>query len=121
MCRSNSFSKLITVFQFCLKMLDFSNWFFVVNIMNFEGENVVNQPTKQLFLFLNRAWIQGALALEVLLGLTWIFGYFFINAESVTIAYVFTILNSLQGLFIFFFHCILNKKVSDSGKSRPSR
>lgn len=58
-----------------------------------------------------RAWIQGAFAIEVLLGLTWVFGYFFINKESVVMAYIFTILNSLQGLFIFIFHCAMNRKV----------
>lgn len=58
-----------------------------------------------------RAWIQGALAIEVLLGLTWVFGYFFINKETVAVAYIFTILNSLQGLFIFIFHCAMNRKV----------
>jgi len=58
-----------------------------------------------------RGWIQGALALEVLLGLTWVFGYFYISAEAIPVAYLFTIFNSLQGLFIFIFHCLLNKKV----------
>jgi len=58
-----------------------------------------------------KGWIQGALALEVLLGLTWVFGYFYINDQLVTMAYLFTIFNSLQGLFIFVFHCLLNKKV----------
>ncbi|XP_052777057.1 adhesion G protein-coupled receptor L3-like [Mya arenaria] len=58
-----------------------------------------------------RAWIQGALALEVLLGLTWVFGYFYISEEALPFAYLFTIFNSLQGLFIFVFHCVLNKKI----------
>ncbi|KAK7487541.1 hypothetical protein BaRGS_00021243, partial [Batillaria attramentaria] len=58
-----------------------------------------------------RSWIQGALALEVLLGLTWVLGYFFISEQTLPIAYVFTVLNSLQGLFIFCFHCLFNKKV----------
>jgi len=58
-----------------------------------------------------RAWVQGALALEVLLGLTWVFGYFYISEAAIPMAYLFTIFNSLQGLFIFVFHCILNKKV----------
>nr|KAG5700101.1 hypothetical protein BaRGS_029851 [Batillaria attramentaria] len=57
-----------------------------------------------------RSWIQGALALEVLLGLTWVLGYFFISEQTLPIAYVFTVLNSLQGLFIFCFHCLFNKK-----------
>lgn len=58
-----------------------------------------------------RAWIQGAFAIEVLLGSTWVFGYFFVNEATVIMAYIFTVLNSLQGLFIFIFHCLLNKKV----------
>ncbi|XP_052777119.1 adhesion G protein-coupled receptor L1-like isoform X1 [Mya arenaria] len=58
-----------------------------------------------------RAWIQGALALEVLLGLTWVFGFFYISEEALPFAYLFTIFNSLQGLFIFVFHCVLNKKI----------
>ncbi|GFN80119.1 adhesion g protein-coupled receptor l3 [Plakobranchus ocellatus] len=57
-----------------------------------------------------RSWVQGAMALEVLLGLTWVFGYFLLNDNSTPIAYIFTVLNSLQGLFIFIFHCLLNKK-----------
>ena len=67
---------------------------------------------RQLLLSAPSAWIQGALALEVLLGLTWVFGYFYISAEALPLAYLFTICNSLQGLFIFVFHCILNKKVN---------
>lgn len=58
-----------------------------------------------------RAWVQGALALEVLLGLTWTLGYLLVSDESLPLAYIFAILNSLQGLFIFVFHCLLNKKV----------
>lgn len=58
-----------------------------------------------------RAWVQGAIALEVLLGSTWVFGYFFISESTVVMAYVFTVLNSIQGLFIFVFHCLLNKKI----------
>ncbi|XP_071120942.1 adhesion G protein-coupled receptor L3-like isoform X1 [Mytilus edulis] len=58
-----------------------------------------------------RAWIQGAFAVEVLLGSTWVFGYFFINESTVVFAYIFTVLNSIQGLFIFIFHCLLNKKI----------
>lgn len=58
-----------------------------------------------------RAWIQGAFAIEVLLGSTWVFGYFFVNEATVIMAYIFTVLNSLQGLFIFIFHCLLNKKI----------
>jgi len=50
--------------------------------------------------------------LEVLLGLTWAFGLAFINEQMLVFAYIFTVLNSLQGTFIFVFHCILNEKVT---------
>ncbi|XP_064607497.1 adhesion G protein-coupled receptor L2-like isoform X2 [Liolophura sinensis] len=58
-----------------------------------------------------RAWIKGAAVLVVLLGLTWSFGILYINENTVIMAYLFTILNSLQGLFIFVFHCLMNEKV----------
>uniref|UniRef100_A0A7N8YCG5 Adhesion G protein-coupled receptor L2-like n=1 Tax=Mastacembelus armatus TaxID=205130 RepID=A0A7N8YCG5_9TELE len=50
-------------------------------------------------------------ALLCLLGLTWSFGLFFLNESSIVMAYLFTIFNTLQGMFIFIFHCLLQKKV----------
>uniref|UniRef100_I3MB60 Adhesion G protein-coupled receptor L3 n=1 Tax=Ictidomys tridecemlineatus TaxID=43179 RepID=I3MB60_ICTTR len=52
-----------------------------------------------------------AIALLCLLGLTWAFGLMYINESTVIMAYLFTIFNSLQGMFIFIFHCVLQKKV----------
>ncbi|KAG7169475.1 Adhesion G protein-coupled receptor L3-like 6 [Homarus americanus] len=46
-----------------------------------------------------------------LLGLTWTFGLLYLNQATVVMAYIFTVLNSLQGLFIFIFHCVQNDKV----------
>ncbi|GAB1606383.1 adhesion G protein-coupled receptor L2-like isoform X3 [Argonauta hians] len=58
-----------------------------------------------------KGWIRAAWILIILLGLTWIFGLFYVNQETLFMAYIFNILNSLQGLFIFIFHCLLNEKV----------
>ncbi|CAH0561839.1 unnamed protein product [Brassicogethes aeneus] len=58
-----------------------------------------------------RAWLKGAVALVFLLGLTWAFGFLYINEESVVMAYIFCVFNSLQGLFIFAFHCVQNEKI----------
>ncbi|XP_034164558.1 adhesion G protein-coupled receptor L2 isoform X3 [Pangasianodon hypophthalmus] len=58
-----------------------------------------------------KSWVLGAFALLCLLGLTWTFGLLFINSESVVLAYLFTIFNTFQGMFIFIFHCLLQKKV----------
>ncbi|CAH0561842.1 unnamed protein product [Brassicogethes aeneus] len=59
----------------------------------------------------NLAWLKGAVALVFLLGLTWAFGFLYINEESVVMAYIFCVFNSLQGLFIFAFHCVQNEKI----------
>uniref|UniRef100_A0A8C9VVZ0 Adhesion G protein-coupled receptor L2 n=1 Tax=Scleropages formosus TaxID=113540 RepID=A0A8C9VVZ0_SCLFO len=58
-----------------------------------------------------KSWVIGAFALLCLLGLTWSFGLFFLNESSVVMAYLFTIFNTFQGMFIFIFHCLLQKKV----------
>lgn len=59
----------------------------------------------------SRSWVMGAFALLCLLGLTGSFGLFFINEASIVMAYLFTIFNAFQGMFIFVFHCLLQKKV----------
>uniref|UniRef100_A0A3Q1FU23 Adhesion G protein-coupled receptor L2a n=2 Tax=Acanthochromis polyacanthus TaxID=80966 RepID=A0A3Q1FU23_9TELE len=58
-----------------------------------------------------KSWTMGAFALLCLLGLTWSFGLFFISEASIVMAYLFTIFNTFQGMFIFIFHCLLQKKV----------
>ncbi|XP_055040393.1 adhesion G protein-coupled receptor L2 isoform X17 [Misgurnus anguillicaudatus] len=58
-----------------------------------------------------KSWVMGGFALLCLLGLTWTFGLFFISESSVVLAYLFTIFNTFQGMFIFTFHCLLQKKV----------
>ncbi|CAI2341611.1 unnamed protein product [Caenorhabditis sp. 36 PRJEB53466] len=59
-----------------------------------------------------RSWVKGSLALVSLLGVTWLFGLFWIDdTHSVVMAYAFTITNSLQGLFIFLFHVLFAEKM----------
>ncbi|CAA9999974.1 unnamed protein product [Nesidiocoris tenuis] len=58
-----------------------------------------------------RVWLRSALVLVFLLGLTWLFGLLYLNEETVIMAYLFCTLNSLQGMFIFVFHCLRNEKV----------
>lgn len=69
-----------------------------------------------------RSWALGAIALLFLMGLTWAFGLLFINKESVVMAYLFTTFNAFQGVFIFVFHCALQKKVStrEGARGLPS-
>uniref|UniRef100_A0A8C8SEN5 Uncharacterized protein n=1 Tax=Pelusios castaneus TaxID=367368 RepID=A0A8C8SEN5_9SAUR len=52
-----------------------------------------------------------AIAQVFILGCTWIFGLFQVGPAASVMAYLFTIINSLQGAFIFLVHCVLNRQV----------
>ncbi|XP_037673990.1 adhesion G protein-coupled receptor E5 isoform X2 [Choloepus didactylus] len=54
-----------------------------------------------------------AVAQLFVLGCTWVFGLFLFNPHSWVLSYTFTVLNCLQGLFLFLLHCLLNKKVRE--------
>ncbi|XP_077288150.1 latrophilin Cirl-like [Arctopsyche grandis] len=56
-----------------------------------------------------RVWLRSSVVLVFILGLTWTFGLLYLNQETVVMAFIFTIFNSLQGLFIFVFHCLQNE------------
>uniref|UniRef100_A0A4W3JU05 Adhesion G protein-coupled receptor L1 n=1 Tax=Callorhinchus milii TaxID=7868 RepID=A0A4W3JU05_CALMI len=64
----------------------------------------------QIFRVVRKSWALGAITLLFLLGLTWAFGLMFIIEESIVMAYLFTTFNAFQGMFIFIFHCALQKK-----------
>lgn len=48
-----------------------------------------------------------------IMGLAWIIGVFAIGPLKVALQIVFTVFNSLQGVFIFVFYCLLNKNVQE--------
>ncbi|XP_066468999.1 adhesion G protein-coupled receptor E5 [Tiliqua scincoides] len=54
-----------------------------------------------------------AIAQLCILGLTWTCGLFQFSSQTIVISYIFTILNTLQGVFIFLLHCLLKKQVRD--------
>ncbi|XP_056131618.1 adhesion G protein-coupled receptor L4 [Lampris incognitus] len=60
-----------------------------------------------------RSCARGALALLFVLGATWTFGVLHILNETVLTAYLFTIANTFQGMFIFIFLCVLSRKVQE--------
>ena len=57
------------------------------------------------------SYIKGVALLIFLLGSTWIFGLLYLAINNIYLAYIFTILNSLQGVGIFVFQCVLNKSI----------
>ncbi|XP_066445534.1 adhesion G protein-coupled receptor E1-like [Eleutherodactylus coqui] len=48
-----------------------------------------------------------------ILGCTWIIGFFQFGSGSIIASYVFTICNSLQGVYLFIVHCLLNHQVRE--------
>ncbi|XP_052782341.1 uncharacterized protein LOC128218702 isoform X3 [Mya arenaria] len=54
-------------------------------------------------------------------GITWSFGVFAVNRETVVFQYLFAIFNSLQGVLIFVVQCILDRKVQEVFKARRAR
>ncbi|XP_012577490.1 PREDICTED: EGF, latrophilin and seven transmembrane domain-containing protein 1 isoform X2 [Condylura cristata] len=60
-----------------------------------------------------RSCARGALALLFLLGTTWIFGVLHVAHASVVTAYLFTVSNAFQGMFIFLFLCVLSRKIQE--------
>uniref|UniRef100_H3A397 Adhesion G protein-coupled receptor E5 n=1 Tax=Latimeria chalumnae TaxID=7897 RepID=H3A397_LATCH len=61
----------------------------------------------------NRSITLKAIAQCVILGCTWIVGIFHVQKETLVLAYLFTIFNSLQGTAIFTIHCVLNRQVRE--------
>ncbi|XP_017735536.1 PREDICTED: adhesion G protein-coupled receptor E1 [Rhinopithecus bieti] len=67
-----------------------------------------------------------AFAQLFILGCSWVLGIFQIGPVAGVMAYLFTIINSLQGAFIFLIHCLLNRQVREeykrwiTGKMKPS-
>ncbi|KAM9115043.1 adhesion G protein-coupled receptor E3-like isoform 2-T2 [Pangshura tecta] len=59
-----------------------------------------------------------AIAQVFILGCTWIFGLLQVGPAATVMAYLFTIVNSLQGAFIFLVHCLLNRQVREEYKRR---
>ena len=59
-----------------------------------------------------KAWLRRTAILLPVLGVTWLFGFLTFISSTVVFHYLFTILNSLQGFFIFVTFCILDDAVS---------
>ncbi|CAG09829.1 unnamed protein product, partial [Tetraodon nigroviridis] len=75
----------------------------------------VNKPSENSRVSLRD--LRTVASLTVLLGLTWIMGFFSFGPRRVILIYPFTICNSLQGLFIFVFHCLLKENVRKQWKA----
>ncbi|KAL3044649.1 hypothetical protein OYC64_013021 [Pagothenia borchgrevinki] len=60
--------------------------------------------------------LRAVASLTVLLGLTWSMGFFSFGPGKVAMMYLFSIFNSLQGFFVFLFHCLMKENVRKQWK-----
>ncbi|XP_035206582.1 latrophilin-like protein LAT-2, partial [Stegodyphus dumicola] len=84
----------------------------IVFILTLRSASSVRIKREQSTLKKIKSWVRGSMSVMCLLGLTWCVGLFYIDKKLHFFSYIFTILNGLQGVFIFFFHVLLNDKVN---------
>ncbi|XP_076306945.1 latrophilin Cirl-like isoform X2 [Tachypleus tridentatus] len=60
-----------------------------------------------------RIWIRWTIVMLCLLGLTWTSGFLYVNQGTDFLAYIFTVLNCILGLFMFVFYCLQNEQVQE--------
>uniref|UniRef100_A0A8C4NHD6 Adhesion G protein-coupled receptor D1 n=2 Tax=Eptatretus burgeri TaxID=7764 RepID=A0A8C4NHD6_EPTBU len=53
-----------------------------------------------------------------ILGISWLFGVLAVNESTILFQYLFALFNSMQGVFIFLFHCLLNSEVRAAFKHK---
>lgn len=61
-----------------------------------------------------KASARASIIIMPVLGFTWTFAILDFFFDELTFKYLFAIFNSLQGLFIFIFHCLLNQQVQQA-------
>ena len=62
--------------------------------------------------------LRRVISVMILLGLTWMFAFVTFNDRGgEAMQYIFTILNSLQGFFIFVFYCLINTEAQKAWKN----
>ncbi|XP_029358553.1 CD97 antigen [Echeneis naucrates] len=87
-------------------------YFFIITVWKLAQKfTSLNPDLSKLHKF--KAFTVTAIAQMCILGLMWVFGAFLFDESTAVLAYIFTILNSLQGALVFIMHCLLSKQVRD--------
>ncbi|CAM4872882.1 unnamed protein product [Rotaria socialis] len=84
-------------------------FFFIVSIYAICKHFKTSNSSKE-----TRYFLRDITALSILFGLTWLIGLFHLHEQiSIIFSYVFTILNSFQGLLVFIFICLLKNPMKN--------
>lgn len=98
----------VTVVGFILLILLANLSVFVVVLIQIKRMRI-NKPSVNSNTIVND--LRAVASLTVLLGLTWSMGFFSFGPARVAMMYLFCILNTLQGFFVFLFHCLMKDNV----------
>ncbi|KAJ7996359.1 hypothetical protein DPEC_G00236280 [Dallia pectoralis] len=99
----------VSVGGYILLVLLFNTAIFVVVLVQIRHMRVNHPVGLRSSLLLQD--LKGVSSLTFLLGLTWTLAFFAWGPAKVPLTYVFCILNSLQGFFVFLFHCLMKENV----------
>ncbi|CAB4019342.1 adhesion G- coupled receptor D1-like, partial [Paramuricea clavata] len=87
-----------------------------------QGSETTTKATVCTKLRKARIGLKGSAVLLPILGLTWVFGLLVFNRDTTVFKYLFAIFNSLQGLMIFVFHVLINRKIHEEiNRERKAR
>ncbi|KAG9279017.1 CD97 antigen-like isoform X1 [Astyanax mexicanus] len=87
-------------------------FFFLITVWKLAQKfSTLNQDLSKLHKI--KSFTITAIAQLCVLGTMWIFGCFQFEEQSLAVDYIFTILNSLQGVLVFVMHCLFSKQVRD--------
>ncbi|XP_046839043.1 adhesion G-protein coupled receptor D1-like [Xenia sp. Carnegie-2017] len=68
-----------------------------------------------------RKSLKACLYISPILGFTWVFGVLVIIKHSLAVEYIFTILNTFQGFFIFLFYVLRSSEIQSAFKQKKER
>ncbi|KAM4663392.1 adhesion G-protein coupled receptor G4 [Discoglossus pictus] len=98
---------LTVVSYFCVMFLTNLSMFIVVILQINSIKSKRMKSWKTVFLH----DVKSTISLAFLLGLTWGFAFFAWGPVEIAFLYLFAIFNTLQGFFIFVFHCLMKENV----------
>nr|CAB3263480.1 latrophilin-3-like [Phallusia mammillata] len=78
--------------------------------------NIQPEKSNHMKLAKTRNAVKGSIFLFPLLGTTWLFGFLCLSENTLVFQYLFAITNSLQGFFLFVFHCLCNSEVREDAR-----
>nr|XP_033802754.1 adhesion G-protein coupled receptor G4 [Geotrypetes seraphini] len=105
--REDTVFYISVVGYFCIIFLTNMAMFIIVLLQINSVKSMNEKNQKEGFLH----GLKSSASLTFLLGLTWGFAFFAWGPVKVAFFYLFSIFNTLQGFFIFLFHCLMKENV----------